>query len=530
MSTFEAAARSKLMTVGEVAGQVADGATITLPGNASFNVVDHLLSALEARFINEGAPRGLTAFVPCNAGLGHGTGVDRLAHSGLLRRYIASAFPIYEGSKLAEMILTANVEAYNFPMGVLYGLLRDAAARRPGMVTEVGIGTYVDPDQTGGRMNASTTDPLVEAIDLGGKRYLHYKSPAIDVAFLKATSADPNGNLSFEREALTLGALAMATAAKANGGKVFAQVERLVERHSRHPKSIVVPEHLVDGIVLAPEAPQSAASRFDPRLTGEIRTERRRTPLAAGPARVIIMRAATELRRNWLVNLGVGMPANLPGLLGEMGLEDLLTISTEHGGINGDVEAEIFGAHVSPDAILDPPAVFDMYDGGVLDATLLGTAQADGFGNVNVSKFNGRLMGCGGFIDITARTKSIFFCTTLTAGGLDVGVEDGRVVIRREGRVKKLVREVEHKTFNGAQALARGQRVHLVTERGLFRLTEEGWLLVEVAPGIDPERDIAPHMDFPLRVADTCGQYPTAVVSADTTVSREWLLSSFNTN
>jgi len=530
MTISDTSVRSKLMTAEEAVRHVGDGATITLPGNASFNVVDHLLSALETRFLQGGAPRNLTAFVPCNAGLGHGTGVDRLAHAGMLRRYIASAFPIYEGSRLADMILTANVEAYNFPMGVLYGLLRDAAARRPGMVTEVGIGTYVDPDHTGGRMNAKTTEPLVEALHLGGKRYLYYRSPRIDVAFLKATSADSKGNLSFEREALTLGALAMATAAKANGGRVFAQVERLVERHSRHPKSIIVPEHLVDGIVLAPDAPQSAASRFDPRLTGEIRTERRRTQLAAGAARIIIMRAAAELRRNWLVNLGVGMPANLPGLLGETGLEDYLTISTEHGGINGDVEADIFGAHVSPDAILDPPAVFDMYDGGVLDATLLGTAQADSFGNVNVSKFNGRLMGCGGFIDITARTKSIFFCTTLTAGGLDVGVEEGRVVIRREGRVRKLVKEVEHRTFNGAQALSRGERVHLVTERGMFRLTERGWLLVEVAPGIDPQRDIAPHVDFPLRVAENCAQYPSAVVSVDTAAARQLLLSSLNDN
>lgn len=519
---------SKLMTAEEVARRVADGATITLPGNASFMVTDHLLSALESRFTTEAAPKNLTAFVPCNAGLGPGTGVDRLAHKGLLKRYIASAFPVYDGSKLADMILGGEVEAYNFPMGVLYGLLREAAARRPGMLTEVGSGTYVDPDQAGGRMNAATSEALVEPVMMAGGRYLFYKSPAIDVAFLKATSADEMGNLSFEREPLTLGSLAMATAAKANGGQVFAQVERLVARHSRHPKSIIVPEHLVDGIVLAPDAPQSAAARFDPRLTGETRVERPRPALPPGPSRVIILRAASELRRHWLVNLGVGMPANLPSLLGETGLEDLITLSTEHGGINGHLEAEIFGAHVNPDALLDPPSVFDMYDGGVLDATLLGLAQADGSGNVNVSKFNGRLMGCGGFIDITSRTKSIFFCTTLTAGGLDMEVEDGRAIIRREGRVRKLVSEVEHRTFNGKQALSRGQLVHIVTERGLFRLTETGWVLVEVAPGIDPQRDIAPFIEFPLSVADNCTEYRPEVMSQHRDVARDWLASRLN--
>lgn len=518
------------MTAAQVAATIADGATITLPGNASFMVVDHLLAALEARFKATGGPRDLTAFVACNAGLGPGTGVDRLAHEGLLRRYIASAFPVYKGSSLADMILQGTVEAYNFPMGVLYALLREAGAGRPGLVTEVGAGTYVDPDETGGRMNGRTLEPLVEAIQLAGKRYLFYKAPSIDVALLKATSADSAGNLSFEREPLTLGALTLATAAKANGGRVFVQVERIVKRHSRNPKSIVVPEHLVDGIVLAPDAPQSAVSRFDPRLTGEIQVERPRSRSVTGAARIVILRAAAELRRGWLVNLGAGLPAQLPALLGETRLEELLTISTEHGGINGFMEPDIFGAHVGPDAILDPPAVFDMYDGGILDASLLGTAQADAAGNVNVSRFNGRLMGCGGFIDITARTKSIFFCTTFTAGGLEIDVEDGRLRIVREGRVRKLVQTVEHRTFNGAQALRRGQTVHLVTERGLFRLTGDGWLLVEVAPGIDPYRDIAPNMDFPLRVADDCREYAPALLSADAGSVRDWLSSRIADN
>ncbi|MGN6773473.1 MAG: CoA-transferase [Rhizobiaceae bacterium] len=514
---------SKIISAAEAAAQISDGATITLPGNASFMVVDCLLQALEERFRNEGSPKQLTAFVPCNAGLGPSTGVDRLAHKGLLKRYIASAFPIHKGSMLANMILNSEVEAYNFPMGVLYALLRESGARRPGLVTEVGMGTYVDPRQQGGKMNARTTEDLVEPISIGGKPYLFYKAPAIDVALLKATSSDDKGNLSLENEPLTLGSLALAIAAKANGGKVFAQVERLVEQHSRSPKTIVVPEHLVDGIVLAPDAPQSAASRFDARLTGEIRPPRRRDAAPDGPARLILLRAAAQLRRDWLVNLGVGLPTGLPSLLASLHLENELTITTEHGGINGDLEAPIFGAHVGADAILDPPSVFDMYDGGVLDATLLGLAQADAHGNVNVSKFGGRLMGCGGFINISGRAGTILFCTTLTAGGTDVAVENGRVIVRQEGRSRKFVETVEHQTFNGRQALERGQNVYIVTERGLFTLDREGWLLTEVAPGIVPGRDIAPVASFPLRVAENCRQYAPEILAGNAAGTRQWL-------
>ncbi len=514
---------SKVISAAQAVAQIGDRMTITLPGNASFMVVDCLLQALEQRFLTEASPKQITAFVPCNAGLGLGTGVDRLAHRGLLKRYIASAFPIHGGSPLASMILDGEVEAYNFPMGVLYALLRESGGRRPGLLTEVGMGTFVDPRQQGGKMNDRTTEDLVEMTSIAGKDYLFYKAPAIDVALLKATSSDDRGNLSFENEPLTLGSIALAIAAKANGGKVFAQVERLVERHTRSPKTIVVPEHLVDGVVLAPDAPQSAASRFDARLTGEIRTPRRRDAAPQGPARVLLLRAAGQLRRHWLVNLGVGAPIGLPPLLGWLNLEDGLTISTEHGGINGDIEAPIFGAHVGADAVLDPPNVFDMYDGGLLDATLLGLAQADRHGNVNVSKFEGRLMGCGGFINISGGAKTILFCTMLTAGGTDVALENGRVVVRREGRARKFVEAVEHQTFNGRQALERGQNVHIVTERGLFTLDRDGWLLTEVAPGIVPERDIAPAMSFPLRVAENCRQYPSEILGDDSTAIRRWL-------
>jgi propionate CoA-transferase len=517
----------KLITGQQMARSIPDCATIAIPGNASIMVVDHLLAAIEARFLAEGHPAELNAYVPCNAGLGPGTGVDRLAHSGMLHRYVASAFPVYDGSPLAHMITRGDVEAYNFPMGVLYGLLRDASAGRPGMLTEVGIGTYVDPRNQGGRMNARTKEDLVELTKVAGREVLFYKAPHIDVTLLKATSADDMGNLSLESEPLTLGALPLATAARARGGKVFAQVERIVQRHSQHPRSVIVPAHFVDGIVLAADAPQSAASRHDPTLTGEERVPRYDRHVEAGPVRVITARAASELRAGWLVNLGVGVPSNLPVLLSELGLLDAVTITTEHGAINGMPNPlPIFGAHTNPDCILDPPSVFDFYDGGTLDAAFLGLAEADANGDVNVSMFNGRLMGCGGFIDITARTPNVFFCGALTAGGAKVRVEDGKLRIDEHGRLRKLVKNVQHLTFNGRSALAKGQQVHIITERGVFKLSERGWILIEYAPGVDPRRDIEPYLDFPLTIAENARPYSAEIMETDSDALARSLVAS----
>ncbi|RWI88930.1 CoA-transferase [Mesorhizobium sp.] len=517
-------ARYKMYTADEVAAAIGDGVTIAVPGTASIMVVDALLEAVERRFLEAGHPAGVTAYVPCNAGLGPGTGVDRFAHPGLLRRYIASAFPVHGKSRLADMILKAEVEAYNFPMGVLYSLLRDIASGRPGMLTSVGLGTYVDPRDQGGKMNVRTREDLVELMAVGEQEYLFYRTHPIDVALLKATTADDAGNLSFESEPLSLGALPLALAAKGSGGKVFVQVERLVEHGAIHPRAVVVPGHLVDGIVLVPDAPQSAEARHDPTITGETRATISRDALELGSTRTIIGRAASSLRRGWLVNLGVGLPSNLPVLLRETGLEHDIAITTEHGGINGMPKPlPTFGAHVNPEAIMDPPSVFDMYDGGILDATLLGMAQADGAGDVNVSMFDGRLMGCGGFIDITARTRNIFFCGTLTAGGLKTAVRDGTLFIEREGSVRKLVRKVEHRTFNGGNALRKGQTVRLITERGSFLLTQRGWLLVEIAAGIDPRRDIAPFMDFELRMSERLAVYDPELMMAAGTAFTDWL-------
>ena len=514
----------KLLSAEAVAASIKDRATITFPGNLSVMVADHLLEALERRFLSEGHPRDLTIFEPCNGAIGEGTGVERFGHAGLTKRIVCSAFPTFKDTRITAMIRDDVIEGYNFPMGVLYSLAREIGAGRPGVVTKVGMGTFVDPERGGGKLNGLCRDDLVERVRLGGEEYLFYKAFPIDVALLKATTADELGNLSLEREPLSLGVLSLAIAAKASGGRVFAQVERRVAGNSLHPRAVAVPGALVDGVVLAPDAAQTGLSRHDPTITGELRVELSRSVLPPGPERLILGRAATELREGWLINLGVGIPNALPRLLHEAGCEHLVTVSTEHGAIGGLPQAPpAFGTHVNVATIIDPTDSFNLYTGGVLDAAFLGMAQADAAGDVNVTKFGGRIMGVGGFVDIVSRTPRIVICGTLTAGGAVVAVADGRVRIEKEGSIRKLVPKVEQATLNGMQALSQGQSVRMITERGTFELTLDGWELVEIAPGIDPQRDIAAMVAFPLRISSSLRTWPFNILTATGAQLGAWL-------
>ncbi|MDP6805157.1 MAG: CoA-transferase [Rhodospirillales bacterium] len=518
---------SKIMTAEAVARQIPDGATIAFPGTASILVVDHLLAALEARFLNEGHPRDLTAFEPCNAAITPGTGIDRFAHEGMTRRVIASAYPPFKGARIMPMVLENRIAGYNLPMGVLYSLVREIGAGRPGVLTEVGRGTFVDPANGGGKLNQAAVEDLVETVTFDGRELLFYRAIPIDVTLLKATTADSHGNLTMESEPLSLGVLSLAAAAKASGGRVFAQVERIADRHSLDARLVAVPGELVDGVVLAPDAPQSEASRHDPTLTGEVAAEIDREPVPDGPGRVILARAAAFLRDGWFVNLGVGLPGDIPRLLRETECEERVSVSTEHGAIGGlPTRLPTFGAHMNPESIIDPNDTFNIYTGGALDAAFLGLAEADVEGNLNVSLFAGRLVGVGGFIDITHRTPRLFICGNFAAGGARVEVADGRVRIIEQGTKKKLVGAVEHLTFSGASALAKGQRLTMITERGLFAFTDGGWLLKEVAPGIEPERDIAPLMDFPLKVAADVRPYAPEVMGPAGPAFSAWLAES----
>ncbi len=410
------------------------------------------------------------------------------------------------------MLVSAEIEEYNFPMGVIYQLLREASGGRPGVLTKVGLGTFVDPRQGGGRINTRATEELVRLLTIDGEEYLFFPSPRIQVAVIRGTTSDETGNVSMEREPLPLGVLSLAMAARNSGGKVIAQVERLTAGQSLAPKGVVVPGCLIDAIVVMPDQEQSAEPSYNPYITGEVRKPVGRPPYPAGPEKGLLRRALLELRGGDLVNLGVGLPADIPNLLLETDAEDLVTFSTEHGAVGGiPAPMPIFGAHINPTAILDAPAVFDFYDGGGLDISFLGLAQVDELGNVNVSKFGGILPGCGGFIDITSRTRRLVFCGMFSAGGPKLEVTEGKLRVLSEGRVRKFVRRVDQVTLNGQMAIERGQDITVVTERCVLRLRADGWELTEVAPGIEVERDLLPAMDFAIKPGPTCTQFPRAL-------------------
>jgi propionate CoA-transferase len=500
----------KVLTADEAAALIPDGAVVTVSSSSGLGCPDAVLAAIGRRFEESGRPRGLTTLHPIAAGDMWGIkGIDHIAREGLLARVLAGSYPSGPSSAappaIWRMITENRIPAYNIPSGILFDMHREAAAKRPGVITKVGLDTFVDPEREGCAMNGRAAEaPVVSRIAFAGDTWLYFPAIVPDVAIIRATTADERGNLSYEHEGGYLGPLDQALSVRNNGGLVIAQVKRLAAAGSLKPHDVLVPGVLVDAIVVAPEQSQTTQTGYDPSISGEVFL-----PLASfeipafGIQKAVARRVAQELAEGDAVNIGFGVSANVPRILIEEGLHGAVTWVIEQGAVGGVPLLEFqFGCASNAEAVLPSPAMFTYFQGGGFDVSLLSFLEIDGTGSVNVSKLGFRphvTAGAGGFVDITARAREIVFSGFFTAGA-DIAVEDGAVRILKEGKVRKLVEAVEHVSFSGPRAIAQGQRVTVVTERAVLELTADGLAVTEIAPGIDLERDVLGQAAFRLLV------------------------------
>jgi propionate CoA-transferase len=490
--------RNKIVDAAEAVAIIRSGDTVASSGFVGVGTPDEIIRALERRFVQTGEPRDLTLVFAAAPGDGGDRGLNRLAHPGLIKRLIGGHFGLVP--KLARMSVDNHVEAYNLPLGCVSHLFREIAGRKAGLLSKVGLGTFVDPANGGGKLNQRTTEDLVRLFEIDGEPWLFYKAFPINVAIIRGTTADRNGNISMEKEALTLDNLALATAAKNCKGFVIAQVERIAASCSLNPRHVKIPSILIDCVVIAqPENhAQTYATGYNGAFSGELRAPTDRSvPLPLDDRKIIARRCALELPMGGVVNLGIGMPEGIASVAAEEKLFDYVTLTAEPGIIGGIPQGGLdFGAAINAESIIDQNQMFDFYDGGGLDLACLGMAQVDGRGDVNVSLFNGRLAGAGGFINISQNARQLVFAGTFTSGGLKTVVVDGQLKIVNEGKAQKFVDRVDQITFSGRLAAGNAQPVLYVTERCVFKLVPEGLELMEIAPGIDIERDILALMGF----------------------------------
>ena len=479
---------SKVMSLEQAVAMIPDDATIGIGGFIGCGHPQEFSVGIEESFLASGHPRNLT--IMFSAGIGDGTehlGLNKLGHEGLLKRIIGGHWGLIP--KLQKMVFENKVEGYNLPLGTISLMFRDIAGHRPGTFTKIGLKTFVDPRIEGAKMNERSKEDLVEVVNIDDEEWLRYKPFPINVALIRATYCDENGNATMDKEAATLDSLSIAQAAKNSGGIVLLQVEKVVANGTLDPRKVKIPGIYVDGIVVSrPENHmQTYAEQYNPFFSGEVKVPVDSiAPMLLNERKIICRRSVMELDPQAIINLGIGMPEGIANVANE-----------EAGGIGGVPNAgTAFGTCTNPDAIIDQPYQFDFYDGGGLGQAFLGLAECDRFGNINVSRFGPKIAGCGGFINITQTSPVVVYCGTFTTGGLKIAVKDGKLEILQEGKIKKFKRDVEQITFSAAYATDTGQKVLYVTERAVFELIDGTLTLTEIAPGIDLEKDVLAHMDF----------------------------------
>jgi len=495
----------------QAAARIPDGATLCVSSSSGLNCPDAILQAIGERFVKTGAPKNLTSIHPIASGDMYGiAGIDHLARPGLLRRAIAGSYPSGPSSmpspRIWQMINRNEIEAYNFPSGTLFHMLREGAAKRPGVLTKVGLDTFIDPRRQGGRMNDCTPADIVRVVEFDGEEWLYFKALQPDIAIIRGTTADEYGNISMEHEGAYLGAYDVALAARNNRGAVIAQVKRLTTGGALHPQAVRVPGILVDYIVVVPEQWQTTQTPYDPAISGETRRPLSEwKPLPFDTDKVIARRAAMTLRQDEAVNLGFGISALVPEILLEEGLHGAVTWVIEQGAVGGlPLTGFPFGCAVNAQAIVPSPDQFTYFHGGGFDRSLLSFMQVDQDGNVNVSRLAALphvTAGAGGFIDITAHARQIVFSGYFTAGGLELALESGKLRIVKEGKARKFMRAVEHVTFSGRRARVNQQDITYITERCVIKLDPTGLTVTEIAPGVDLARDVLAPVDIELRVS-----------------------------